>query len=138
MCVSFSLNIHFLLELIVISDTHTYIYIERERADELKENEINDCRMEFESTSCIIDFLFYSRWIINEAVKFYNNDHLSYFCFWKKQTKKENEKWVYTYLFGLLCFRRLLLLLIGIIGGVWWSFVVFVDSIISLFDFFKI
>ncbi len=48
-------------------------------------------RREFESPTCIIDFLFLSRSIINEAVKFYNNDHLSYFCVFKKR-KKRNEK----------------------------------------------
>ncbi len=70
MCVSFSLNIHFFIRT-YCNFGHTHR--ERERADELKENEINGCRMEFESTSCIIDFLFYSRSIINESVKFYKN-----------------------------------------------------------------
>ena len=56
-----------------------------------RENEINGWRMEFESVLCIIDFslvllpfvaclsvcLPIPRSIINEAVNFYNNGHLS-------------------------------------------------------------
>lgn len=35
--------------------------------------------------------------------------------------EKSRENWTLTYRFGLLCFRRLLLLLLGIGGGVCWS-----------------
>jgi hypothetical protein len=55
---------------------HIYLYI-----DGLKENEINDCRMEFESSICIINFFFFFFLFSFEAVKFYNNDYLLSFCF---------------------------------------------------------
>jgi len=69
-CVRFLLSKHSFFIRTYCNFGHIY------RADGLKENEINDCRMEFESTICIIDFCFI---LVNEAVKFYNNDHLSYF-----------------------------------------------------------
>lgn len=98
----------------------------------MKENEINDRRIEFESPICISDFFSLSRLIKDDAaaaVKFYNDEHLSAICV--------EIQWIDTYLLGLLCFRRLLLLFIGKTGGVCWSVIVFVDSIISSSENFK-
>ncbi len=60
-CVHFFLSKHSFFIRTYCNFGHTYIYIYR--ADGLKENEINGCRLEFESTICIIDFCFILIWL---------------------------------------------------------------------------
>lgn len=111
MCISLSLSKHsfFIRTDCHFGHTHPHPF----RDDQLKENEINECRIEFESSLvCIIDFVFPSALAFaddHRAVKFYNDE--TPICSSSLSLSRLN-----TYRLGLLCLRRLLLLLIGAVA----------------------